>query len=158
MARSDDGSVILPLFKSLEVPRPRDVVFRLFTERLAEWWPLSTHSVGRGLAATVIFEPWLGGRVYERWANDIEHTWGTVVQWRPPEFFSMTWHPGRGSETAQTLEVTFHSTGRNTRIELVQRDWERYGDGADVERGNYENGWPAVLAAFQGRCGSDPTG
>ena len=37
--------------KSIDVRRPLDETFRLFTESMDRWWPLASHSVGLQNAA-----------------------------------------------------------------------------------------------------------
>ena len=39
--------------------------FELFTSRASSWWPVSTHSYGGYKVKEVVFEPQVGGSVYE---------------------------------------------------------------------------------------------
>ena len=55
-----------PIRQSVVVDCPIDETFALFTGRLAEWWPLASHSICGEDADTCAMEPWVGGRVYER--------------------------------------------------------------------------------------------
>ena len=135
----------LTLRKTIEVAAAPDRAFRLFTEGMAGWWPVRTHSVGEDRAETVVFEPGLGGRIYERTLDGDEHVWGTVTAWEPPGRVVFTWHPGRGPDTEQDVEVRFEPSGTGTRVELVHTGWERLGDRAAAVRENYDGGWDLVV-------------
>ena len=135
----------LTLRKTIEVAAAPDRAFRLFTEGMAGWWPVRTHSVGEDRAETVVFEPGLGGRIYERTLDGDEHVWGTVTAWEPPGRVVFTWHPGRGPDTEQDVEVRFEASGTGTRVELVHTGWERLGDRAAAVRENYDGGWDLVV-------------
>ena len=58
--------------KSLHVAAPVERAWEVFTERIAEWWPLQTHSVHHERAETVVLEREEGGRMYERTACTTE--------------------------------------------------------------------------------------
>jgi uncharacterized protein YndB with AHSA1/START domain len=135
----------LVLRKTLEVAAPPERAFALFTEGIAGWWPVRTHSVAEERAETVVFEPGVGGRIYERTLDGDEHLWGTVTAWDPPGRVACTWHPGREPETAQEVEVRFEPLGSGTRVELVHTGWERLGDRAAAQFENYDGGWDFVF-------------
>jgi ABC-type glycerol-3-phosphate transport system substrate-binding protein len=59
----------------------------------------------------------------------------------------MTWHPGRGEETAQELAVAFTAESNGTRVDVVHTGWERAGDAA-VRMASYDTGWDTVLDVF----------
>ncbi len=62
----DEASTIEPVRKSITVKKsPRDA-FALWTDGIATWWPLVSHSVHELEAETCVFESKLGGRIYER--------------------------------------------------------------------------------------------
>lgn len=136
----------LVLRKSIVVACPAEHAFRVFTERMNDWWPFEGHSIFDG-DATVVWEPRIGGRVYERSADGEEGLWGTITAWDPPRSFAMTWHPGRGEETAQELAVTFTAEGNGTRVDVVHTGWDRAGDAA-ARMASYDTGWDTVLDVF----------
>ena len=137
----------LALHKSIVVACPVEHAFRVFTERMNDWWPFEGHSIFDG-GATIVWEPRVGGRVYERSQDGEEGMWGTIVAWDPPRSFAMTWHPGRGEETAQDLSVTFSEAPNGTRVDLVHTGWERLGDRMAEIGGHYDEGWEFVLGRF----------
>jgi uncharacterized protein YndB with AHSA1/START domain len=137
-----------PVRKSVEVGTSPQAAFRRFTEEIASWWPLETHSVGGTRAARVEFETRRGGRIYERTRDGGIHVWGTVIAYEPPDRLVFTWHPGREPQTAQEVELRFRPTDRGTRVEHEHRGWETLGDAAEKMRADYDGGWEFVLGRF----------
>ena len=56
------GEAFAAVERSVEVPADAETAFTLFTDRIADWWPMATHSV-HGEGGTVGFEE---GRLVER--------------------------------------------------------------------------------------------
>ncbi len=131
--------------KEVVVARAPADAFRVYTEGIATWWPLRTHSVSGEDAETVVFEPGVGGRIYERAKNGTEHVWGTVAEWEPPLRVRHTWHPGRSEETEQDVEIRFVPDGNGTRVEIEHRGWEKLGADAERTCRSYDVGWDFVL-------------
>jgi uncharacterized protein YndB with AHSA1/START domain len=138
------------LTRTVTVALPLEEAFRLYTEGIATWWPYSTHSVEEEQVETVVFEAKDGGRIYERTTSGEEHVWGSVLAWDPPTRVVHTWHPGRGEESAQEVQITFEPVGPGTRVELVHTGWERIGDRAAEVLSNYgsASGWDLVLGKY----------
>jgi uncharacterized protein YndB with AHSA1/START domain len=134
--------------KSVTVNRPPEAAFRLFTEQIASWWPYWTHSIEKEHVETVVFEAYEGGRFYERSKSGEEHLWGTVLVCEPPRRIVYSWHPGRGEETSQEVEITFTPTGNGTRLELVHSGWEKLGERMEAAVAEYTTGWDKVLGHY----------
>jgi uncharacterized protein YndB with AHSA1/START domain len=147
-ANSDARTKIEPVEKSIRVGLSVEAAFRLFTEGIGSWWPLSTHSVGLERAETCVLEGRPGGRLYETLADGSESLWGTVLVWEPPQRVVLTWHPGRKSGTAQELEVRFRASGSGTEVRLSHRGWETLGAQAIEVRDGYVSGWDHVLGFY----------
>ena len=113
--------------------------FRLFTERIGEWWPLATHSV-YGEHATLAFE---GDRLVERHGAE-ESLWGEVLDWDPPRGFTITWHPGHGTERATEVTVVFQQDDDGTTVRLTHVGWDIL-PAPQTGRENYATGWIIVL-------------
>lgn len=150
---SDAASVVIS--KAVTVAVPVETAFRIFTEEIGAWWPLATKSVGQKNAETLVIEPREGGRVYERVRGGEEHEWGDILVWEPPHRLAFTWHPGRGPETSQEVEVRFTASGDETVVELEHRGWERLVATADEIPEHYESGWEEVLSRFALAARSD---
>jgi uncharacterized protein YndB with AHSA1/START domain len=138
------------LTKTVTVDLPLEEAFRLYTEGIASWWPHATHSVEEERVETVVFEAGDGGRIYEQTKTGEEHVWGTVREWDPPSRIVHSWHPGRGADSAQEVQITFEPDDSGTRVELVHAGWERIGDRAAEMFSNYDSvsGWDLVLYKY----------
>lgn len=137
------AALVSPIQLSLLVPLAPADAFELFTARIAEWWPLSRHSIAQDRAVGCFIEPSVGGRVYEQSADGDEHEWGRVVVWDPPRRMAMRWYPGAGPATE--VEVTFTPADDGTFVELEHRGWDALGEQAEAKRSNYANGWQTVF-------------
>lgn len=140
----------LTIRKSVTVDCSPEHAFDTFTVRLGNWWPLDTHSVG-GMAGRpprhAVLEPGVGGRLYEQMPDGDEHEWAKVLAWEPPNRFVTDWHVNPDNPPTE-VEVTFTPQGDGTRVELVHRGWERYGDRGSEASGDYGSGWEKILGRF----------
>ena len=141
-------TTIEPVRKELKVNLSAETAFRLFTEGLNKWWPLATHSVGEEKAENCFFEGRVGGRIYEVMKDGKQADWGKVLVWEPYDKVSFTWHPGRTSDTAQEVTVTFSESSGGTIVELVHTGWEALGEKAATARNGYVTGWDFVLGKY----------
>lgn len=131
--------------KTVTVAAELDDAFAAFTERIAEWWPLRTHSIGGDAATAAVFEGRLGGRLYERFGSGDEHDWATVVGWEPPYRLVLEWKVNP-SAPATEVEVRFTATSDGTtRVDLEHRGWERR---EENDRRSYDSGWEQVLERY----------
>jgi len=141
-------TILEPVRKALKVNLSAEAAFRLFTEGLNKWWPLVTHSVGEENAENCFFEGRVGGRIYEVMKDGKQADWGKVLVWEPYDKVSFTWHPGRTSDTAQEVTVTFSESSGGTLVELVHTGWETLGEKAATARNGYVTGWDFVLGKY----------
>jgi uncharacterized protein YndB with AHSA1/START domain len=132
------------IHKSVTVNVPVAQAFTAFTDEIASWWPLNTHSYGGEKATAAVIEGREGGRVYERQADGTEADWAEVVAWEPPHRFVLDW-----KICPSEVEVRFTDAGDGvTRVDLEHRGWDRAGEGATAMRENYAGGWDHVLGKF----------
>jgi uncharacterized protein YndB with AHSA1/START domain len=152
-------STVAPVRRTVVVNAPQAHAFAVFTEHLAEWWPLTSYHIGRQPAATAILEPHAGGRWFERAEDGSECDWGRVLTWEPPHRLVLSWdinadwtyQPGLGSE----VEVRFIAEGpQSTRVELEHRHLERFAERAAEMRTIFESdgGWNTLLGLFVERA------
>ena len=142
-----DGMVVR---SSVEVPLQPAVAFRLFVVRLADWWPLETHSVFGDAAQSVEFEPRVGGRIVESGPDGETAEWGIVTEWDEPARVAFTWYPGQDPSVATTVAIDFTGvTGGVTRVDLVHGGWESRGAKAGQMMESYRPGWAHVLGQFR---------
>jgi uncharacterized protein YndB with AHSA1/START domain len=119
-----------PIRISFELACPAEHAFATWTERIGSWWP-SDHTVSGANDVTVVLESRVGGRIFERTRDGVEHDWGSVIAWSPPTRLSYSWHLGRESDDATQVEVRFLAiTDEVTRVEIEHAGWERLGESA----------------------------
>ena len=130
--------------RSVDVPLSQQRAFALFTERASTWWPFATHSVAGAAADAAVFEPRVGGRVYERTRDGSEHDWGEITEWDPPRRFALAWTLDP-SCAGTVVEVSFAATADGTRVQLDHRGWR---DARPETIEGYAGGWELVLRTF----------
>jgi uncharacterized protein YndB with AHSA1/START domain len=141
---------------SVVVDAPIERAFSLFTEGIGTWWDPDHHLL-EGDLAEMVFEPRVGGHVYDRGVDGSECRWARVLAFEPPERFVISWDinlrweletdPERTSE----IEVRFLAEAPDrTRVELEHRNLDRHGEGWEGMRGavGSPNGWGAGLRRF----------
>jgi hypothetical protein len=67
----------VPLTMSFDVACSPDHAFEVWTAGIGTWWP-PAHTV-TGQADLVVLQGGVGGRIYERTADGVEHDWGEVT-------------------------------------------------------------------------------
>ena len=135
--------------------------FQVFTERFDQIKPREHNMLGVEIAESV-FEPNVGGRVYDRGVDGSERQWGRVLAYEPPTRIAFTWDisprwqietdPNRSSE----VEIRLVAEGdRRTRVELEHRHLERHGEGWQglAEGVQGDQGWPLYLQRFAAAAG-----
>jgi uncharacterized protein YndB with AHSA1/START domain len=143
--------VLPPIRRSVAVSWDPETAFHRFTARFAEWWPRRTHSIGGTKVKDIVFECRPGGLIVEELVDGRRFKWGRITAFEPPTRVAFTWHPSRGEDAAQDVEVRFRPEGSGTRVELTSTGWERLGARARRERKGYDIGWESVLEVFAGR-------
>ena len=138
------------------VDAPIERAFAVFTDGIGSWFPSEYNLLAVDIAERV-FEPQVGGQVYDVGVDGTECRWGRVLAYDPPNRVVFSWDidprwqiesdPERTSE----VEVRFTSEApERTRVELEHRNLERHGDGwesaRDALRG--EGGWEWCLGRF----------
>jgi uncharacterized protein YndB with AHSA1/START domain len=137
--------------KKITVACTPEEAFRYFTDDFSMWWPAATHSVVayaskfKDKPAAVIFEPCVGGRIFERARSGEEHVWGSVLAWEPPLRVTFSFHPGRDEQRAQMVEVAFFPALEGTTVVLTHSGWEKLGANAQTSRDSYDQGWASVF-------------
>ena len=138
------------------VDAPVERAFAVFTEQFDRIKPREHNMLGVDIAETV-FEPRVGGSIYDRGVDGSECRWARVLACEPPERVVFSWDigptwqietdPGRASE----VEVRFVSESpERTRVELEHRHIDRHGDGWEGLREGVraDQGWPLYLQRY----------
>jgi uncharacterized protein YndB with AHSA1/START domain len=141
---------------SIVVEAPAERAFSVFTEGIGSWWP-PEHHILEGELAEMVFEPRVGGHVYDRATDGRECRWARVLAYEPPRRFVISWDIGldwqieANPERASEIEVRFLPEGpARTRVELEHRNLERHGEGWEQMRAavGSPDGWGAGLRRF----------
>ena len=110
----------------------RAEAFAISLEDVGQWWPLATHHVGEGTPASVVLEPFVNGRWFERALDATEHEWGTILAIEPPSRLVIAWHAThinpRALEPTEVEILFVPEKSDMIRLELEHRYLERYGD------------------------------
>jgi hypothetical protein len=141
-----------PLAIKFTAECPRAAAFDLWTLRTTLWWPKSHKMTGDPNAA-VLFEPRVGGRVYEVASDGRQADWGEVLVWEPPERIAYWWHIGTQRSDATYVEIRFLALdAQTTGVEVLHSGWERLGEKGASWRDRNQRGWDGVIAPFQQAC------
>jgi hypothetical protein len=138
--------------KSIVVRCTVDQAFRIWTEQIDAWWPKG-HSVSGDPRTTVVIEPHVGGRIFERTAAGVEQSWGQVLVWAPPEHFAYHWFLGSGAAQPTRVDVHFIVQEHElTRVEVRHGGPELIGDLWSRNSPRYGAAWDVVLPAYLVAC------
>lgn len=137
-----------PLVLEFDVAAPIDHAFDVWVARTSLWWP-RTHTISGADDLAVVFEPFAGGRIYERSSDGTEHDWGEIVVWQPPQRIAYWWHLFFDRSEATEVEVSFAPAGSGTKVRIEQTGWERLGDQAGPRRDNTHRAWSSIIGRFQ---------
>ena len=140
--------MIEPLQFSMDVEVSAERAFTIWTQKFASWWPLD-HTVTAERGLTIVLEPRLGGRLYERTAEGEVHEWGEITAWDPPRSFSYLWHLRADRSDATDVELSFVPIGENsTRVEVLHSGWDRLGANGEDWRKRNTGGWRTLMPHY----------
>lgn len=137
--------------------------FTAFTERFGDFKP-PEHNLLQAAIAEAVFEPRVGGHIYDRAADGSECRWARILAYEPPHRVVFSWDIGpqwqveSNPELTSEVEVQFVPEGPNrTRVELEHRHLDRHGPGwQSVGEGvDSEQGWPLYLARYAALFGQE---
>lgn len=133
-----------------------DRAFSVFTERFGDFKPPEHNMLSARIAET-IFEPRVGGHIFDRAVDGTECRWARILVYEPPVRVIFSWDisPEWTLETdldmTSEIEVRFYEeTPQRTRVELEHRGLERHGASWEsVARGvEGDDGWSLYLARY----------
>jgi uncharacterized protein YndB with AHSA1/START domain len=138
------------------VNAPVDRAFSVFTDDFGDFKPREHNMLAVDIAETV-FEPRVGGHIYDRGVDGSECRWARVLAYEPPDRLVISWDidpqwqietdPDKTSE----VEVRFVAeTPERTRVELEHRNLDRHLEGWEAVREGVdsEGGWPLYLHRY----------
>lgn len=144
------------------VPVPATTAFDVFVERFDRIKPREHNLLDVPIAETV-FEPRVGGHIYDRGTDGSECRWSRVLAYEPPNRLLFSWDIGPTwqieTDPAYTSEVEVRfiaEASDRTRVELEHRNIDRHGEGwpAVTHGVGGDGGWPQYLQRYAGEVGA----
>jgi uncharacterized protein YndB with AHSA1/START domain len=141
---------------SIVVEAPVERAFDVFTQQMPSWWH-PDHHILRGELAEMVFEPRVGGGIYDRGVDGSECRWARVLAYEPLSrvVFSwdidLEWKIETDRDKTSEVEVRFRAEGpERTRVELEHRNLDRHGAGWERMRDavGSPGGWGTGLQRF----------
>jgi uncharacterized protein YndB with AHSA1/START domain len=142
--------------RQIIVDAPIERAFAVFTERFGDFKP-PEHNLLRVAIAETVFEPRVGGHIYDRGVDGSECRWARVLAYEPPDRVVFSWDIGpqwqleTDPDSASEVEVRFVAeTPDRTRVELEHRHLDRHGAGWQGVRDGVadDEGWGLYLARY----------
>ena len=130
--------------------------FTAFTERFGDFKP-PEHNLLQAPIAETVFEPRVGGNIYDRAVDGTECRWARILAYEPPHRvvfswdISPRWRVEADPEQTSEVEVRFVAeTPDRTRLELEHRHLDRHGPGWESVRDGVADdaGWPLYLNRY----------
>ena len=138
------------------VNAPVERAFAVFTAQFGDFKPREHNLLAVPIVETV-FEPEVGGRIYDVGSDGSRCEWSRILVFEPPSRVVFTWDisptwqvepdPDRTSE----VEVRFIAeSATRTRVELEHRHLDRHGPGWRSVAGGVDGdgGWPLYLRRY----------
>jgi uncharacterized protein YndB with AHSA1/START domain len=141
---------------SIVVQAAIEQAFRVFTEQFGAFKPPEHNLLGVEIAETV-FEPQVGGYLYDRGVDGSECRWARVLAYEPPHRVVISWdispHWQLEADRDKTSEVEVRFTAESperTRVQLEHRKLDRHGGGWEGLREGVagDQGWPLYLRRY----------
>jgi len=145
------------------VEAPIERAFSVFTDGMGSWWNPEHHLLPEGTSLKeMVFEPRVGGHIYDVASDGSECHWSRVLAYDPPDriVFSwdinLQWELETDLERTSEVEVRFVAeTPERTRVELEHRNLDRHGEGWEQMRAaiGSDDGWGGELRLFAEAAG-----
>jgi uncharacterized protein YndB with AHSA1/START domain len=150
------SSNVSPIRKSVVVNAGVERAFALFVDKFDAIKPREHNLLAAPIAETV-FEPRVGGHIYDVGIDGSRCEWARVLAYEPPSRVVFSWDVGPTwqleSDPTKTSEVEVRfiaESSDSTRVELEHRHLDRHGTGwrsvADGVGG--DAGWPLYLSRY----------
>ena len=148
---------------SIVVDAPIERAFKVFTQDFGSFKPAEHNLLGVEIAETV-FEPRVGGYLYDRGVDGSECRWARVLAYEPPDRVVLTWDISPNWQVETDLDKTSEwevrflaETSERTRVEVEHRNLDRHGEGWEGVREGVGGGqgWPLYLQRYANLFGQE---
>ena len=142
--------------REIVVQAPVERAFKVFTEQLGRIKPPEHNLLAVDIEETV-FEPRVGGRIYDRGTDGSECEWASVLAFERPDRVVFSWNIDPRwqvePDTARRSEVEVRFVAEDpehTRVELEHRHLDRHGEGWEGVRDGVgaPDGWQLYLDRY----------
>jgi uncharacterized protein YndB with AHSA1/START domain len=142
--------------RQILVNAPISDAFTVFTQRFGDFKPRE-HNLLQAAIAETVFEPRVGGTIYDRAVDGTECRWARILVFEPPNRvvfswdISPRWQIETNPDLTSEVEVRFFAEApERTRVELEHRNLDRHGPGWESVRDGVDNeaGWPLYLQRY----------
>jgi uncharacterized protein YndB with AHSA1/START domain len=149
--------------RQIVVQAPIEQAFAVFTERFGDFKP-PEHNLLRVPIAETVFEPKVGGHIYDKGADGSECRWARVLAFDPPDRVVFSWDISpqwtieADPDNTSEVEVTFIAEAPDrTRVELEHRHIDRHGPSwpAVSDGVGHDQGWPLYLERYAALLSED---
>lgn len=149
--------------RQIVVNAPIERAFTVFTERFGDFKPREHNLLSVPIAETV-FEPKVGGHIYDRGVDGSECRWARILAYEPPTRVVFSWDIGptwqieTNPDLTSEVEIRFVAESPSrTRVELEHRHIDRHGPGWESIRDGVDTdtGWPLYLSRYESLFGDD---
>ncbi len=146
-----DAAMTAPLEISFDVACSVEHAFDVWTSGIGSWWPADHTVTGHG-DLVVVLQSGVGGRIYERTADGVEHDWGEVTVWEPPTQVTYLWHLRRDRADATEVEIRFVARGEQRHSGRDRAPGLGATGRAPAAQWREQNlaGWQTLLPHYQG--------
>ena len=142
--------------RAIVVEAPIAHAFEVFTKGFGRFKPAEHNLLSVPIAETV-FEPHVGGYLYDRGTDGSTCRWARVLAYDPPNRVLLSWNISpqwqieTDSDKCSEWEVRFTAeTANRTRVEIEHRKLQRHGEGWEGVRDGVagDQGWPLYLQRY----------
>lgn len=142
--------------RQIVVGAPIETAFAAFTDRFGEFKPPEHNLLSTPITETV-FEPRVGGHIYDRGSDGAECRWARILAYEPPDRVVFSWDISpqwaieSDPQNTSEVEVRFVAeTPDRTRVELEHRNLARHGPGWEAVRDGVDDdaGWTLYLHRY----------
>lgn len=148
------------IVQNITVKANKKTAFHKFVNAFNEWWP-KAYTWSQDKLEAIRIEPKVNGLCTETGPHGFRCDWGRVLDITENQSIHFKWQispqrepvpdPDRASDV---LVIFSEAEGSATQVELVHRNFQNHGDGADKYRKmmDSEYGWAYILEQYKAYC------